>query len=289
MTSPASLSEDGEHVQTEPEETAFTGGYDTGPSSSLEDEPYSLDEIRSSVVGMTDQSNDEVWMSYVRQQLGTLFPDFFQAAGDDQDPSHGVDAYGPRHARHKSASVDGGGPLGEGQGEAKSAQVGWAMVQDGAHHRPMSAMREGEFGCVPNVREEISGLREEIERLRGVVGGLASELYESGAVRPVENGSSEETDSQDPDGCGACDVQGVEPPPTGRAGEGTRHPGSVLDHDQVPSAGGEGQVGVEMPSDVVPKVIEAGVEVKDEAAVEGMLQMELGNVSRQVTRRHRMD
>ena len=65
------------------------------------------------------------------------------------------------------------------------------MVQDGAHHRPMTMSRQGEYGSVPNVREEISGLRE-IERLRGVVGGLAKGMYEARAVGMGNDGAGEE-------------------------------------------------------------------------------------------------
>lgn len=149
----------------------------------VDEEPYNLDEIRSSVVGLTDQANDEVWMSFVRQQLGTLFPDFFQPDADDTSaldvPNESV-GFGSLDARVPGSS---------GQGSD-----GWEMVQDGAHHRPMTMMRQGEYGSVPNVREEISGLREEIERLRGVVGGLASGLFDSGIIR---GGEADQPDSSD--------------------------------------------------------------------------------------------
>lgn len=149
------------------------------------EEPYNLDEIRSSVVGLTDQANDEVWMSFVRQQLGTLFPDFFQPDAGDSD----IHAPNPTVG---FGSLDGRIPGSSGQGSD-----GWEMVQDGAHHRPMTMVRQGEYGSVPNVREEISGLREEIERLRGVVGGLASGLFDSGMIRGGEADQVQQKDQAD--------------------------------------------------------------------------------------------
>ncbi|KAK1923467.1 hypothetical protein DB88DRAFT_491345 [Papiliotrema laurentii] len=122
------------------------------PAETIE---FDLEEIRHSVLGMTDQDNDEVWMQYVRNQLGTLFPDFF-------------------HPAELSVST-GSIPLGR-------SGDGWAMVQDGAHQRPGTHFPAPLGGEVPNVREEISGLRDEIERLRGVVGGLADGLVRGQAV-----------------------------------------------------------------------------------------------------------
>lgn len=127
---------------------------------------FSMEEIQNSVVGLTDQDQDEVWMQYVRNQLGTLFPDFF------------------------NEPVEEGDHVGTG-GE----NVGWAMVQDGAHRRPMTfapVADEGQRGDVPNVREELHGLRDEIERLRGVVGGLAEGLHREGVLQHSEGAIIEE-------------------------------------------------------------------------------------------------
>jgi len=141
-------------------------------------EGYSMAEIRDSVVGLTDQESDEIWMSYVRQQLGTLFPDFFHRDSSHAEYDEMNDSFNPLPSPYD--------PIVVGQ------EREWGLVRDGAHHRPIEESthmalqaRNGMIG-VPNVRQEISGLKEEIERLRGVVGGLASGMYERGVVRPAE-------------------------------------------------------------------------------------------------------
>jgi len=102
---------------------------------------------------------DEAWMGYVRAQLNTLFPDFF-------DPStNGEDEWGGDVSISTIASSDlttppTGTRLGHGLGRG-----------------------------VPNIRSEIGGLTEEIERLRGVVSGLAEGMRAAQLAPEVERGA----------------------------------------------------------------------------------------------------
>lgn len=178
-TPDATLGEQDENApgETMPE-TPGPGYHDEEDGEGYQVEGYNMAEIRDSVVGLTDQESDEIWMSYVRQQLGTLFPDFFHRDPLHADYDEMNDSSNPLPSPYIPTVVD--------------QERGWGLVRDGAHHRPIEESthmalqaRNGMIG-VPNVRQEINGLKEEIERLRGVVGGLASGMYERGVVRPVE-------------------------------------------------------------------------------------------------------
>lgn len=81
---------------------------------------------------------DEAWMGYVRAQLNTLFPDYFDPNEETQEEGGDVSV----STISSNDLITPPGRLGMGRG-------------------------------VPNVRSEIGGLSEEIARLRGVVSGLA--------------------------------------------------------------------------------------------------------------------
>lgn len=113
--------------------------------------PEWLDEV------LEERRADEEWMSYVRAQLGALFPDFVDTPSDQP---------AVENQETSAAAWDNGG------------EAGRSLVNN-----------------VPSVRSEIDELRDEIERLRGVVGGLASDL--SGGV-PVPVTSNEIATSSTP-------------------------------------------------------------------------------------------
>lgn len=142
-----------------------SGSGPTTISDEVNEEESSMEEIRNSVIGLTDQDQDEVWMQYVRNQLGTLFPDFF----------------------HESTTTD-------------TVEQANSVIQSGSHGRPdVSGWTQGgqiDGGGVPNVREEIHGLKDEIERLRGVVGGLAEGLHRGGVIRSQQVVSVEEISAE---------------------------------------------------------------------------------------------
>jgi len=104
---------------------------------------------------------DEVWMGYVRAQLNTLFPDYF-------DPNE------------------------EGQEEGGDVSVSTISSNDLITPPGRLGMGRG----VPNVRSEIGGLSEEIARLRGVVSGLAEGMRAQNG--PDVAGSSSAVESRGP-------------------------------------------------------------------------------------------
>ncbi|ORY34608.1 hypothetical protein BCR39DRAFT_513585 [Naematelia encephala] len=106
-------------------------------------------------------------MSYVRTQLGSLFPDYFDSP---PPPSSGL-SQGSDHQEE--------GPY--------VSEVGG---------RPQIPREVGGVGQQWSVREEIGGLREEIERLRGVVGGLVEGLN-SGSGHSVEDQDEVSGERQD--------------------------------------------------------------------------------------------
>ncbi|TYJ53211.1 hypothetical protein B9479_006189 [Cryptococcus floricola] len=168
----------------------------------------------------TAQEQDELWMAHVREQLNTLFPDFFAAepgdlgdlAGlgedmarrfqeeedDEEEEGEGDKSVGSVRVREVDDEVEGEGE-GDGEGEEDQAEETSFTTSASATtspslnlqtppptglprsfsssmplHRTQRQVSRGRasFG-VPNVREEITDLREEIMRLRSVVGGLA--------------------------------------------------------------------------------------------------------------------
>ena len=107
---------------------------------------------------------DEAWMGYVRAQLNTLFPDYFDESGDGMEGDVSVSTI----ASSELATPPIGTRLGPGLGVGRG---------------------------VPNIRSEIGGLTEEIERLRGVVSGLAygmraAQTAPETASSPVDIGSA---------------------------------------------------------------------------------------------------
>lgn len=119
---------------------------------------------------------EEAWMGYVRQQLNTLFPDFFRP-----DPLHPLD-----HDVPASGGWEGEGMSVSTMNEATNGlptppfSGSLSRFPPGAEHGLQSnhggeggIRGMGSVGGVPNVRAELGGLKEEIERLRSVVSGLA--------------------------------------------------------------------------------------------------------------------
>jgi hypothetical protein len=105
---------------------------------------------------------DEAWMGFVRAQLNTLFPDFF-------DPN----------TRE--------GNEGEGGGDVSISTIASSDLTTppiGTRLGPGLGVGRG----VPNIRSEIGGLTEEIERLRGVVSGLADGMRAAQLAPEVEGG-----------------------------------------------------------------------------------------------------
>ena len=89
---------------------------------------------------LEERRADEEWMGYVRAQLGALFPDFVDAPDGAVIPE-----------------------------EEPLDNPGWTNENASDAGRQL-------LNNVPSVRSEISELRDELERLRGVVGGLANGL-----------------------------------------------------------------------------------------------------------------
>ncbi|KAE8538405.1 hypothetical protein D1P53_004759 [Cryptococcus gattii VGV] len=172
----------------------------------------------------TTQDEDEVWMSYVRQQLGVLFPDFFST-----DP--GQLARSAESVELETTSIRSQDDHEEGEGNTSvrstsdvrevgnasfshfpgdtSFTTATSSTEDSSpsfatppptgrplHGHNLGTMMGG-IGAmgVPNVREEISGLREEIMRLRSVVGGLAEELR--GEAADATEVKEDDQDQQD--------------------------------------------------------------------------------------------
>lgn len=115
--------------------------------------PDSVDD--QGIVG----DEDEAWTGYVRAQLNTLFPDFF-------DPNIN----------------------GEEEG---SGDVSISTIASSDLTTPPIGTRLGPGLArgVPNIRSEIGGLTEEIERLRGVVSGLADGMRAAQLAPEVERGA----------------------------------------------------------------------------------------------------
>jgi hypothetical protein len=103
---------------------------------------------------------DEAWMGFVRAQLNTLFPDFFDPNTREEDE-------------------------GEGGGDVSISTIASSDLTTppiGTRLGPGLGLGRG----VPNIRSEIGGLTEEIERLRGVVTGLADGMRAAQLAPEVE-------------------------------------------------------------------------------------------------------
>ncbi|WRT69828.1 uncharacterized protein IL334_006819 [Kwoniella shivajii] len=187
-------------------------------------------------VGLS-QDQDEVWMSYVRNQLSALFPDFFEmnpgslnpplpprtdhgqvSTMDDIFPSandnsslrpntpgeNGLRHFDDAPSQDYSSPNNGGGE--EEDLFSPTANRSFTTADTSSLATPPlqsnAAMLRGNV-IVPNVRDEISGLREEIERLRDVVGGLAQGLggnqNQPVNVDEVDNTASQVEETTDDD------------------------------------------------------------------------------------------
>lgn len=170
-----------------------------------EEEAIEPEENRLRFQVLTTQDEDEIWMAYVRQQLGMLFPDFFSTDPDQlarsaesaglegittQPQDDDEEGEGNTSARSTSRVQQvGNDPFSPSAGDT-SFTTATSSTEDSSlslatppptgrpdHGHSLGRMMGGMGGMgVPNVREEISGLRDEIMRLRSVVGGLAEGL-----------------------------------------------------------------------------------------------------------------
>lgn len=114
----------------------------------------------ASIVG----DEDEAWMWYVRAQLNTLFPDYSDAtAQEDAEGDISVSTIASSDLTTPLTGTRLGPGLGIGRG-------------------------------VPNIRTEIEGLTEEIERLRGVVSGLAEGMGAAQGAHEVRSSVTEGPD-----------------------------------------------------------------------------------------------
>ncbi|EAL18809.1 hypothetical protein CNBI0700 [Cryptococcus deneoformans B-3501A] len=188
------------------------------------EETVEQEEYRLRFQVSTAQDEDEIWMAYVRQQLGVLFPDFFPTDPDQlarsaesaglegvstQPQDDDEEDEGNTSARSSSSVQEAGNDIFSPSAGDTSFTTATSSTEDsslslatppstsrpGHGHslgRMMSGM--GEIG-VPNVREEISGLRDEIMRLRSVVGGLAEGLR--GEVAEMTEMGEDDQDQQD--------------------------------------------------------------------------------------------
>lgn len=143
---------------------------DEGDDEGELERPEWLDEV------LAERQADEEWMGYVRSQLNALFPDFSME-----------ERYFPGRAQHRSDDIGISSPP-----EHYNISASQLYMQSAASYSPAFArdqqvisnlslkdpVQAGRQAAdhLPGVREEMGSLREEIERLRGVVGGLAEGL-----------------------------------------------------------------------------------------------------------------
>jgi hypothetical protein len=156
-------------------DTEITRTEDETSIIEVAEEDEALDQIER------DQQADEVWMSHIREQLSTLFPDFFDPTILGERSEEGEVGEGEVEEEEEmsnlglsSRSTSGVTSSSSAPSREVSTPVTATMGMNGMSLRGMGVMR-GLRG-VPSVRDEIGGLRDEIERLRGVVGGLAQNL-----------------------------------------------------------------------------------------------------------------
>lgn len=124
-----------------------------------------MPDIADSSVGVDE---DEAWMGYVRQQLNTLCPDLFQSERGQGGLARLDDDFDVSVSTIATSDL----PTPPSTGADNSLQILGSRA--------------------PNVREEIGGLREEIERLRGVISGLAEDLRGQPADPPASDGTAQE-------------------------------------------------------------------------------------------------
>lgn len=188
------------------------------------EETVEQEEYRLRFQVSTAQDEDEIWMAYVRQQLGVLFPDFFPTDPDQlarsaesaglegvstQPQDDDEEDEGNTSARSSSSVQEAGNDIISPSAGDTSFTTATSSTEDSSlslatppstsrpgHGHSLGRMMGGmgEIG-VPNVREEISGLRDEIMRLRSVVGGLAEGLR--GEVAEMTEMEEDDQDQQD--------------------------------------------------------------------------------------------
>nr|ODN86778.1 hypothetical protein L203_04028 [Cryptococcus depauperatus CBS 7841] len=145
----------------------------------------------------TQQEQDEVWMAYVRQQLGALFPDFFHA--DPSSLTGGAFVEDDDGEDEKVVEREPFSPsLGDTSFTETSTTESSALATPPPTGRPSLGALERAGLSVPNVREEITGLRDEIMRLRSVVGGLAEGLRNDAVAYDEEKAEDEAVDEHTP-------------------------------------------------------------------------------------------
>ena len=129
--------------------------------------PLGLEEVS------TVQQDEEIWMSYVRQQLAPLFPDFFDPNKHSQPINSPQSEIMVRAREQETTEMDHGNEQDVAeQSDAGPEAIGWDVIQDRGHRRPWTF--NPRVPSVANVKDEIGGMRDEIERLREVVSGLAN-------------------------------------------------------------------------------------------------------------------
>nr|XP_031857986.1 uncharacterized protein CI109_006609 [Kwoniella shandongensis]KAA5525058.1 hypothetical protein CI109_006609 [Kwoniella shandongensis] len=198
----AALVNENEHDSRQNEDPTSEGG---GFLSMEEEQQVRYD------VGIA-QDQDEVWMAYVRQQLGALFPDFFSAeptelGGAPQIVDAGSESeIDQEMGDHTGVSPGTGtdfqnletptrGTNNRRLDALGSSTTSTTSTEDSPLITPpprQTILRSG-LPTVPNVRDEIGGLREEIERLRSVVSGIAEGMRGVSTENPVDEVVEDET------------------------------------------------------------------------------------------------
>lgn len=157
----------------------------------------SFDEEEEEEGSDEDQDeNQEAWIDYVREQLSALFPDVYRpelvspprsshapAPTSDAPPAgvHSALVGGPRIVSDASTS-------GLSAISTQSSDMPMTPLYGDGAHELMVASASGAadnvtrrvLGNVVNVRDEIQAMREEMQRLRGVVGELSEGLRAPG-------------------------------------------------------------------------------------------------------------
>lgn len=155
---------------------------------------------------LAEREADEEWMSHVRTQLNALFPDFF-----NEDRSEAFEPaptlLQPQHQQIQPYPRPGARP------QLDTPPVQAAYCPYPSRPDPVQAGRLAVDALpLPGFRSELGELREEIERLRGVVGGLADGLRGQVVSAPTAAMTmGKERESSDGEGvarvgCGGVDI-----------------------------------------------------------------------------------
>lgn len=133
--------------------------------------------------------DEEAWMGYVRQQLNTLFPDLIHPSTDNLDPE-AVPSLEEDNGQDVSVSTI-------ATSELPTPPLNGSVMRYGLG---------GNGVGVPNVRAEITGLSEEIARLRSVVSGLTEDIRRPTTGPPDVGAQDRETSSEEKVAVGEDDV-----------------------------------------------------------------------------------